>query len=141
MSVFLRWGIFGILAFAGLMYAYNASKRMAEQRQSRPAATVSAGPEAISQSNESTPSGVEVVTQACQEELQVAELAIQARRDGEPLDRLLRNQVIAFQSEAKRRERLEAVARKWFGWVGAEPDARTLRETALRDCWKFSPAP
>ena len=26
MSVFLRWGIFGILAVAALMYAYNASK-------------------------------------------------------------------------------------------------------------------
>ena len=32
MSVFLRWGIFGILGFAGLMYAYNASKQMAAKR-------------------------------------------------------------------------------------------------------------
>ena len=29
MSVFLRWGVFGILAVAALIYAYNASKRLA----------------------------------------------------------------------------------------------------------------
>ncbi len=28
MSVFLRWGIFGILGVAALLYAYNASKRL-----------------------------------------------------------------------------------------------------------------
>jgi len=136
-SVFLRWGIFGILAFAGLMYAYNASKRMAERRQAQPAAVAAAKPEAASASG-----GDQVaVTPACQEELDVALAAMKARREGEPVDRLLRIQIIAFQSDPKRRERLESVARKWFAWVGAEPDADAIRDTALRDCWKFSPAP
>ena len=46
MSVFLRWGIFGILGFAGLMYAYNASKQMAAKRAARvaPAAVETAQP-------------------------------------------------------------------------------------------------
>ena len=136
MSVFLRWGIFGILAFAGLMYAYNASKRLAERQESQPAA-VSATPDRVSDGG----AGPVAVTPACQEELDVALLAMKARRDGEPIDRLLRIQNIAFQPDPKRRERLETVARKWFDWVGAEPAADTLRDTALRDCWKFSPAP
>jgi len=136
-SVFLRWGIFGILAFAGLMYAYNASKRLAERKQSQPATVVSAKPEAVSDNTAAQVS----VTPACQEELDVALLAMKSRRDGEPIDRLLRMQVIAFQPDPKRRQRLETVARKWFDWVGAEPGADALRDTALSDCWKFSPAP
>lgn len=133
MSVFLRWGIFGILAFAGLMYAYNASKRLAERRPPPPPATVvSAEPRAVSE---------DAVTPACEEELQVAMAALKARRESEPLDRLLRMQTIAWQSDPKRRARLETVARKWFEWAGEEPDAATLRTAALSDCWKFSPAP
>ena len=144
MSVFLRWGIFGILGFAGLMYAYNASKQMAQRRQSQPVPAISADTRAVPDTGEGVAapvSGIEAVTPACEEELQVAESAMKARRDGEPIDRLLRTQIIAFQSDSKRRERLETVARKWFGWAGAEPGAAALRDAALRDCWKFSPAP
>jgi hypothetical protein len=146
MSVFLRWGIFGILGVAGLMYAYNASKQMAAKRTTRaaPAAVETAQraeSESAVQAAPAPGSSDEAVTPACEEELQVAVSAMTARRDGEPLDRLLRIQVIAFQSDPKRRERLETVARKWFEWVGAEPDADSLRDAALRDCWKFSPAP
>ncbi len=134
MSVFLRWGIFGILGVAGLMYAYNASKQLAANRSTRaaPAAAVETAVQAAPAAG---------VTPACEEELQVAVAAMKARRDGEPLDRLLRIQIIAFQSDPKRRGRLETVARKWFEWVGTEPSAGSLRNTALRDCWKFSPAP
>lgn len=142
MSVFLRWGIFGILGFAGLMYAYNASKRLSERRQSQPVAIVSTEPQAVSVTTEDTPgSGNKAVTPVCAEELQVAVSAMKSRREGEPLDRLLRIQVIAWQSDPKRRARLETVARKWFEWAGAEPGAVTLRDAALRDCWQFSPAP
>ena len=42
MSVFLRWGIFGILGVAALVYAYNASKSMAEKRAARDAAAATA---------------------------------------------------------------------------------------------------
>ena len=37
MSVFLRWGIFGILGFAALMYAYNASKQHGRKAAARAA--------------------------------------------------------------------------------------------------------
>jgi hypothetical protein len=145
MSVFLRWGIFGILGVAGLMYAYNASKQLAAKRSTRTAPAVEA-PQAVQPGPEGRPAPApqyadEAVTPACEEELQVAVRAMNARRDGEPLDRLLRIESIAFQSDLKRRERLETVARKWFEWAGAEPSADTLRNTALHDCWKFSPAP
>ena len=46
MGVFLRWGIFGILAVAAMVYAYNASKRMAENHQSQKTVVVSQGDEA-----------------------------------------------------------------------------------------------
>jgi hypothetical protein len=42
MSVFLRWGIFGILGVAALLYAYNASKRLAEAHAAQSQPTVSA---------------------------------------------------------------------------------------------------
>ena len=58
----------------------------------------------------------------------------------QPLDRLLRSQEIAFQSDPKRRQRLESVAGKWFEWRGDDPDAATLRSVVLKDCWRFSPA-
>jgi|SRR5688500_11086126 hypothetical protein len=146
MSVFLRWGIFGILGVAGLMYAYNASKQLAAQRSTRAAPAAVETAQRVQPGPEGRPAPApqyadETVTPACEEELQVAVLAMKARRDGEPLDRLLRVESIAFQSDLKRRERLETVARKWFEWAGAEPSADTLRNTALNDCWKFSPAP
>jgi len=35
MSVFLRWGIFGILGVAALLYAYNASKHFAQSHAAK----------------------------------------------------------------------------------------------------------
>jgi hypothetical protein len=143
MGVFLRWGVFGIFVVAALLYAYNASKGLAEQRQQskvavRPQASEPHSPRVQEQA------GAEVVPEPspeCAEELQVAELALAARRDNEPVDRLLRHQSIAFQPDLKRRQRLENVARKWFEKSGAEPDAADMRLAVLRECWLFSPAP
>jgi hypothetical protein len=143
MGVFLRWGAFGIIAVAALIYAYNASKSLSERRQVQAPVAVSANEDAPeSVETEGGQPGAEALdTPQCEEELQVAERALAARRENEPLDRLLRIQPIAFQPDPKRRERLANVARKWFARLGADPDAAELRDTVLRDCWRFSPAP
>lgn len=129
MTVFLRWGIFGILAVAGIMYAYNASKKLSETRRA-PAAQTQPG------------AGVPVVVPAdCEAELAVAELALEARRSGETFDRLLRNQQIAFVNDDRQRARLANVARRWYELEGAEPSSEELGATVVEECRKFTPAP
>ena len=148
MSVFLRWGVFGILAVAAMVYAYNASKRMAEVRQAQPAPVVEEplAEEVEEAEAESPVASTEEPVQPevpaiCQEEQEVVERALKMRRDGEPLDRLLRIQLIAFQADPLRRERLQVVARKWFEREGRDPNAATLRREALRDCQAANRAP
>ena len=143
MGVFLRWGVFGIIVVAALIYAYNASKDLTERRQQSKAAVSSQQGEPQSPEDED-PAGGESVPEAtpqCEEEFQVAELALSARRDNQPFDRLSRHQLIAFQADPKRRQRLEDVARKWFEKSGTEPEAASMRQAVLRECWLFSPAP
>lgn len=150
MGVFLRWGVFGILAVAALVYAYNASKGLASRHA--PAQVVGSQPaEALEEEGEVGDEADPVPEEsslelppACEEELQVAERALKMRRDGEPLDRLLRMDRIAFQNDEKRRERLGSVARHWFEREGPDPDAVTLHAEVLRDCRNaaaVSPAP
>ena len=86
MSVFLRWGIFGILAVAGLISAYNASKKLAENRaKERPAAVQSQGAadsDAVAATDESTGAEgapVDGMSAHCAAELAVARRALQAR--------------------------------------------------------------
>jgi len=151
MSVFFRWGVFGILAVAAVMYAYNASKRLSERRAPAPvvsqespdvvAAEAEQAAEPLEPEEESPPENAPPMPEACEEERVVAERALKMRRDGEPLDRLLRMDRIAFQSDAKRRERLEAVARQWFEREGRDPDAASLRGEVLRDCRSALAAP
>lgn len=150
MSVFLRWGIFGILAVAGLIYAYNASKKLAENRaKERPAAVQSQGAAdsdaaAATDSDESTGAEgapVDGMSAHCAAELAVARRALQARRDGEPLDRLLRIPEIAWQEPTARRERLAKVATDWFNLEGEAPIPAEFRNSVINDCEKFSPAP
>lgn len=152
MSVFLRWGIFGILAVAALVYAYNTSKRMAEKHSAQPAAAVSGE---VSDNQESTqepaaeaePEPAAATAPAsttaphCQAELVVAQRALEARREGLPLDRLLRIQEIAWQESAVRRQRLETVARRWYELEGDEPIPEALSIRVISDCEHFSPAP
>jgi len=147
-SVFLRWGIFGIIGFAALMYAYNASKRMAEKHSAQPVAAVSeqvaAEPEpAAEPAAELAPATTPASTAPphCQAELVVAQRALEARREGVPLDRLLRIQEIAWQEPAMRRQRLEEVATRWYGLEGEEPVPEALSIRVVSDCVHFSPAP
>lgn len=155
MSVFFRWGVFGILAVAALLYAYNASKSLAEKHEARSAPVVSQGgsgdgdeDEAIGNDDADEPAEAKSVTEelveipaACEEERLVAERALKYRRDGEPLDRLMRLHTIVFQNDPKRRERLEAVARQWYEREGRDPDAAALRGEVLRDCRRLMAAP
>jgi hypothetical protein len=154
-GVFLRWGVFGILAVAALLYAYNASKRLSEGRASSipvvapqsdgqdgelADAQVGETPEADEESAEE-PESEREMSAACEKERLVAERALKMRRDGEPLDRLLRIDVIAFEADEHRRARLETVARQWFEREGRDPDSRALRREVQRDCQRVSPAP
>jgi hypothetical protein len=141
MSVFLRWGIFGILGVAGLMYAYNASKQLAAKRAAQPvpvAAQAATQAEATTQAAPTSEESVESpeVSPRCEEELLVAQRAREARARGEPLDRLLRIQEIAFK-EPPRRARLEKVATFWFK-LSSEPSPEDLRDSAIRNCQNFN---
>ena len=147
MSVFLRWGIFGILGVAGLMYAYNASKQMAAKRAARiaPAAVETAQPAEPGPEVQTAPAAAlaPVPTNApphCEAELVVAQRALAARAEGQPLDRLLRIQEIAFQ-EPVRRQRLEKVATFWFQHEGPVSLPEALRLGVISNCVMTSPAP
>jgi len=152
MSVFLRWGIFGILGVAALLYAYNASKHFAQSHAAKPkvAAMKPVGAGADEQSAEplepaesSEPAAAEPPASApahCETELLVARRAIDLKKDGEPLDRVLRMQEIAWEEAPARRERLEKVATRWYGYEGNfQPDA--LRIAVISDCQQTAPAP
>jgi hypothetical protein len=148
-SVFLRWGVFGILGFAALWYAYNASKQMAEKRAARapPVTATAVAPvpaQELAQEQSATPAAMPLAvltaSPACEVELLVAQRALEARRQGEPLDRLLRIQEIAFE-EGTRRARLEKVATLWYRLEGDEPIAETLRIAVVSDCVRSSPMP
>lgn len=148
MGVFLRWGVFGILAVAGLMYAYNASKKMAENRQAaKAAAVVESAPAADEEANEvvdlpdTAPARNSGIPEHCEVELFVAMRALDAKRAGDPLDRLLRLQEIAFVEDAALRERRTQVATRWFSLEGEPPPMQTVIDEVVRDCRKFSPAP
>jgi hypothetical protein len=140
MSVFLRWGVFGILGVAALLYAYNASKRLAEAHAARPSPV--AAPDSAAPVSAITPPPVEApaAPPRCEEELAVAERAIDMRKHGDPLDRVLRIQEIAWQESPTRRARLELVATQWFNREGGiAPSA--LRAVVVNDCQQHPPAP
>jgi len=144
-SVFLRWGIFGILGVAALLYAYNASKRLAEAHAANaPAVEETDAPDEPPAEAEpdTVPPQAEVqreVAPECEAELVVAQRAIDLRKEGAPLDRVLRIQEIAWQESPERRERLASVATRWFNYSGDfTPDA--LRIAVINACEQATPA-
>ena len=148
MSVFLRWGVFGILGVAALLYAYNASKRMAEvhTRKAPPTAEQPAAQpeeEAETPVEAAAPKPAEPLVAAparCETELVVAKRAIEMKQQGEPLDRVLRMQEIAWEESPERRKRLELVATRYYGYEGGfRPEA--LRSAVVSDCQQSAPAP
>jgi hypothetical protein len=136
MSVFLRWGIFGILGVAGLMYAYNASKQLAAKRAGQPVTAATTATATQTTSADGIPVEAAALSPRCAEELRVAQRAREARGQGEPLDRLLRIQEIAFQ-DPPRRARLEKVATYWFK-LSNEPSPDDLRDSAISRCLNFN---
>jgi len=152
-SVFLRWGVFGILGVAALLYAYNASKRLAEAHaaKSAPVAVTAPEPEATEEATEvaaapepepeahSPPQSAPAASADCEAELVVAQRAIDLRKEGAPLDRALRIQEIAWESSPERRQRLEQVATRWFGYEG-DFRPETLRIAVINDCAQAAPA-
>jgi hypothetical protein len=136
MSVFLRWGIFGILGVAALLYAYNASKKFAEQRAAKsPPQTAQAPTNAVAAAAVVAMPAPDYdgLTPPCRLELEVAYLAVMARDDGDPFDRVLRMQKIAWQDDAKVRERLTQVAQRWYERTGAV-DPVQMRDAVAVDC-------
>jgi hypothetical protein len=137
-SVFLRWGIFGIIAVAALVYAFNASKDLAARRTaSAPAAAgAPAAPAtvtAVEPIREYTQEEREGLPPECLVELTVARRAVMARDAEEPLDRLLRIQEIAWLEDRKRRERLERIATHWYAQIGPV-DPLAMRKEVLTGC-------
>lgn len=140
MGVFLRWGVFGILAVAGLMYAYNASKQMAQRRVTAPAPAAqtpspTATPEPVAATTTPAPDEADALSATCALELDIARRAREARSVGEPLDRVLRIQEIAWQDDARIRGRLSQVATHWYSQTGSI-DAALLRQRVVEDCEK-----
>ena len=155
MSVFLRWGVFGILGVAALLYAYNASKRMAEIHANKPPPPISeqasAGQSMAEQPAPAEPESVqpgapppaETTVQApapCEAELTVVKRALEMKQRGEPLDRVLRMQEIAWEESPERRKRLELVATRYYGYEGNFSPA-ALRSAVINDCQRSAPAP
>jgi hypothetical protein len=141
MSVFLRWGVFGILGVAALLYAYNASKRLADAHTMQPAAAAHTATAPMAEREPTTPPApIPAAPARCEEELVVAQRAIDMRTQGAPLDRLLRIQEIAWQDSPTRRARLEQVARRWFDQDG-EIAPTALRAVVINDCQQHPPAP
>jgi hypothetical protein len=151
MTVFLRWGIFGLLAVAAVLYAYNASKRLAASKSVEAPAAVTAAPSAedadtdetpidpsisapVHVASEEPPIELEQMPAHCVTELLVAQRALAARRDREPFDRVLRSQHVAFESDARRRRRLEQIAREYFDRGTPDPDDPELRRLIMRRC-------
>jgi hypothetical protein len=126
MSPFLRWGLFSIVVIGALVLAYNASKDMAAARARAPAATAS-----------STSPGAQPAPAACELELVVAERALDARANGDSLERLLRMREITVEEDAQRRERLSSVARRWFVYE-RKLDPTDFRNVVLAECAAFS---
>jgi hypothetical protein len=140
MSVFLRWGIFGILGVAALLYAYNASKRMAERHAQPAAPAAQVADRAAPAPDEPAAAARETPAAPARPvaELAVARRAIEARKNGDPLDRLLRIQEIAFEDSAPRRARLEKVATRYFNYE-SEFLPEALRIAVISDCMQSSP--
>ena len=143
MGVFLRWGVFGIIAVAALIYAYNALGHLADRRRSAPpvvAAPAASGPATPVASTADSPASApappeedDAIPEHCQVELDIARRAAESHSIGEPLDRLLRIQEIAWQKDEKLRERYTQLATRWYH----EPtpvDAVRLRRDVVTAC-------
>jgi hypothetical protein len=119
MSPFLRWGVFSLVVVGALIFAYNASKDLAAARARAPAAAA--------------PSEAQPTPATCDLEFAVAQRALEARANGDSLDRLLRVREIIVEEDAQRRERLASVARRWFTYE-RKLDPTDFRNVVMAEC-------
>ena len=57
-----------------------------------------------------------------------------AKRDNEPLDRVLRSQHVAFEENESRRRRLQNLAREWYEGPAMDPEDPAVRRIVLQRC-------
>lgn len=141
MGVFLRWGIFGIIAVAALWYAYNALGHLAERRKAAPAAVVAppeSRPPAPGGESPVAQDAADAMPEHCAVELDIARRAAESRSIGEPLDRVLRIQEIAWQKDETLRARYTQIATRWYQEPGPV-DAARLRRDVLAACVGATP--
>jgi len=140
MGVFLRWGIFGIIAVAALVYAYNSLGRLSDRRKAASAAASEASPVArdpadgtvSSEPEPAAPDERDAIPAHCQVELDIARRAAEAHSIGEPLDRVLRIQEIAWEKDEKLRTRYAELATHWYNEPGPVDGARLRRDVVTR---------
>ncbi len=139
MTVFLRWGVFGLLAISALIYAYRVNERsddirlQLEQRAEQRRAAERELREAARRDVEfSDKPAIASLSSACEEAVQVAVDAAAAAKAGQPLDRVLRQERIAWQDEPVRKQRLAVAARLGYSLHGQ--DGAAIRRAVADEC-------
>lgn len=138
MTVFLRWGAFGLLAISALIYAYRVNERSddirarleerADQRRMEAARSLAAP---VDRAAGSLPEKI-ADSAKCTEVVQVALDAAAAAQASEPLDRVLRQTRIAWQEDPVRKAELAAAAER--GYSLADMPAEDIRRVVAEDC-------
>jgi hypothetical protein len=126
------------------VYAYNAIGHLADRRRPAPATVVAPPAAAAETAATDAPPRVparderDAIPERCQVELDIARRAVESHSIGEPLDRLLRIQEIAWQKDEKLRDRYTRLATRWFNEPGPV-DAARLRRDVVAACVDTKP--
>ena len=132
------------------MYAYNASKQLAEKQRCARDARGEYGRAADRQRRAQREPADRIRRcrprrRTARSSSLVAQRALEARAQGEPLDRLLRIQEIAFQEPPRGVRGSKRWRRDWYRLEGEEPIPEALRIAVISDCVRSareaSPAP
>ncbi|MCB1623543.1 MAG: hypothetical protein KDI32_03065 [Pseudomonadales bacterium] len=139
MTVFLRWGAFALLSIAALIYAYRVNERsddirarLTQQLAVRRAANAERERRTAPVDQRTAATPLDPLSPACEEELQVAIGAARSATAGEPLDRVLRQERIAWQGDPPRKARLTAAAQ--LGYSLAEKSVADIRRAIAAGC-------
>jgi hypothetical protein len=140
MTVFLRWGVFALLATAALIYAYRVNERSgdiaarldAQRANATLPSTANPSPEnADATSGKATPKArIAPLDAACRPVLRAVQLGVEGAARGEPLDRVLRHSDIAFEADERQQRQLAAAATRAYQ---APPLTTAERESLARE--------
>ncbi|HPF25354.1 MAG TPA: hypothetical protein P5528_13520 [Steroidobacteraceae bacterium] len=138
MTVFLRWGVFGLLAISALIYAYRVNERSddirtrleerADEQRRKDARSL---PAPVDPAAAVLPENV-ADSAKCAEAVQLALDAAAAARAGEPLDRVLRQARIAWQEDQVRKAELATAAE--LGYSLADTPPEDIRGVVIEGC-------